>query len=59
MLVEYATLWLLTLPLSPATCVYYLLLISGVPTLALASDIVFFFYRVHNVVSSIHRCMHV
>ena len=36
MLVKYATLWLFTLPLSPCNiCMYYLLLISGLFTLAL------------------------
>ena len=35
---------------------YYLLLISGLLTLALAGDIAFFFYRVHNVV--FNACMY-
>ena len=35
---------------------YYLLLISGLFTLALAGDIAFFFYySVHNVVSGVQR----
>ena len=35
-------------PLQPV-CTKYLLLISGLFTLALAGDIAFFFYRAHNV----------
>ena len=56
MLVKYTTLWLFTLSQSPCNLyVYYLLLISGLFTLALAGDI-FFFYRVHNVV--LNACMY-
>ena len=40
----------------PATLMYYLLPISGLFTLALAGDIAFFFYRVHNVV--FNACMY-
>ena len=44
-------------PFPLATCMYYLLLISGLFTLlALADDIAFFFYRVHNVV--FNACMY-
>ena len=40
---------------------YYLLLISVLFTLALAGDIAFFFYRVHNVEfnACMYACMHV
>ena len=40
---------------------YYLLLISGLFTPALAGDIAFFIYRVHNVVSNacMYTCMYV
>ena len=45
---------------------YYLLLISVLFTLALAGDVAFFFYRVHNIVfnacmyaCSMHVCMYV
>ena len=52
MLVKYATLWLFTLPLSP--CNLFVIF-----TLALAGDIAFFFYRVHNVVfnACMYACM--
>ena len=57
---EICYLWLFALPLSPfplATCVYYSLFISGLFfILALAGDIAFFFYRVHNVV--FNSCMY-
>ena len=56
MLVKYATLWLFTLPLSPCN-LYDLLLISVLFALALAGDITFFFYRVHNVMCSTHVCI--
>ena len=42
-------------PLQPIR-MYYLLLISGLFTLALACDIVFLFYRVHDVV--FNACMY-
>ena len=45
-------------PFPLATCIYYLFLISGLFTLALAGDIAFFYYhRVHNIV--FNACMHV
>ena len=62
MLVKYSTLWLLTLPLSPCNLfMYYLLIISGLFTLALAGDIACFIYRVHNVVfnACMYTCMYV
>ena len=46
-------------PFPFATSMYYLLLISSLFTLALAGDIAFFFYRVHNVLCSTHVYMHV
>ena len=59
MLVKYATMWFLTLPLSP--CNLYVLLTYHLPgllfTLALAGDIAFFIYRVHNVV--FNACMYI
>ena len=38
---------------------YYSLLISSLFTLALAGEITFFFYRVHDVVFNACMCMHV
>ena len=43
-------------PFPLETCMYFLLLISGLFTLALAGDIAFFFYRVHNIV--FNACMY-
>ena len=62
MLMKYTTLWLFTLPLPP--CNLYVLFTSHfrlIYTLALAGDIAFFFYRVHNIVfnARIYACMHV
>ena len=56
MLVKYTTLWLFTHPLSP--CNLYVLFTSyfRLFTLALNSDIVFFFYHVHNVM--FNACMY-
>ena len=56
MLVKYATLWLFTLSLSPCNLYVYLLIIFGLFTLALAGDMAFYFYRVHNVV--FNACMY-
>ena len=44
MLMKYATLWSFTLPLSLATCIYYLLLFSGLFTLALVGRAVSIFF---------------
>ena len=56
MLVKYATVWFLTLPLSP--CNLYVLLTYHLPgllfTLALTGDIAFF---IHNVV--FNACMYI
>ena len=46
-------------PFPLTTCMYYLLLISSLFTLALAGDIAFFFYLVHNVVfQRMYVCMY-